>query len=149
MIHSTFPHSFLFPPSLSISYITNCHILSQNVKYGTFVANVTKILTYALWGNKSGSNQLARKPHKWCRPIVHCSYGCRRLFNWFLLYCSQICLNCIRWLPACPWVKTDKEGGFNSETGRYLDYRELAGHRTALISLKYPKTGKTDNVREN
>ena len=38
----------LFPPSLSISYIKNCHILSQNVKYGTFVANVTKNLTYAL-----------------------------------------------------------------------------------------------------
>ena len=37
----------LFPPSLSISYIKNCHILSQNVKYGTFVANVTKNLTYA------------------------------------------------------------------------------------------------------
>ena len=32
----------LFPPSLSISYIKNCLILSQNVKYGTFVANVTK-----------------------------------------------------------------------------------------------------------
>ena len=31
-----------FPPSLSISYIKNCLILSQNVKYGTFVANVTK-----------------------------------------------------------------------------------------------------------
>ena len=37
----------LFPPSLSISYIKSCHILSQNVKYGTFVANVTKNLTYA------------------------------------------------------------------------------------------------------
>ena len=47
-----------FPPSLSISYIKICHILSQNVKYGTFVANVTKILTYALWGNNSGSNLL-------------------------------------------------------------------------------------------
>ena len=32
----------LFPPSLSISYIKICHILSQNVKYGIFVANVTK-----------------------------------------------------------------------------------------------------------
>ena len=32
----------LFLPSLSISYIKICHILSQNVKYGTFVANVTK-----------------------------------------------------------------------------------------------------------
>ena len=32
----------LFLPSLSISYIINCHILSQNVKYGTFVTNVTK-----------------------------------------------------------------------------------------------------------
>ena len=48
----------LFPPYLSISYIKNCHILSQNVKYGTFVANVTKNLTYALWGNNSGSNSL-------------------------------------------------------------------------------------------
>ena len=48
----------LFPPSLSISYIKNCLILSQNVKYGTFVANVTKNLTYALWQNSSGSNSL-------------------------------------------------------------------------------------------
>ena len=32
----------LFPPSLSISSIKICHILSQNVKYGIFVANVTK-----------------------------------------------------------------------------------------------------------
>ena len=38
----------LFPSSLSISYIKNCLILSQNVKYGTFIANVTKNLTYAL-----------------------------------------------------------------------------------------------------
>ena len=32
----------LFPPSLSISYIKNCHILSQNVKYVTFVAKSQK-----------------------------------------------------------------------------------------------------------
>ena len=32
----------LFPPSLSISYIKICHILSQSVKYDTLVANVTK-----------------------------------------------------------------------------------------------------------
>ena len=31
----------LFPPSLSISYVKNCLNLSQNVKTGTFVANVT------------------------------------------------------------------------------------------------------------
>ena len=37
-----------YPPSLSISYIKICHILSQNVKYGCFVANVTKNLTYVL-----------------------------------------------------------------------------------------------------
>ena len=35
-------HTHTFLPSLSISYIKICHILSQNVKYGTFVANVTK-----------------------------------------------------------------------------------------------------------
>ena len=34
----------LFPPSLSISYIKNCLILSQNVKHGTFVANVKKFM---------------------------------------------------------------------------------------------------------
>ena len=35
----------LFPPSLSISYVKNCLILSQNVvTYGTFSANVTKKL---------------------------------------------------------------------------------------------------------
>ena len=39
---STFPHSLFISPSLSISYIKICHILSQNVKYGIFVANVTK-----------------------------------------------------------------------------------------------------------
>ena len=38
----------LFPHSLCISYIKICQILSQNVKYGFFVANVTKKLTYAL-----------------------------------------------------------------------------------------------------
>ena len=42
-----------FPPSLSISYIKMHHILLQNVKYSTFVANVTKISTCALWGNNS------------------------------------------------------------------------------------------------
>ena len=40
---STFPHSvFISSLSLSISYIEICHILSRNVKYGTFVANFTK-----------------------------------------------------------------------------------------------------------
>ena len=32
----------LFPPSLSISSIKICHILSQNINYGTFVTNGTK-----------------------------------------------------------------------------------------------------------
>ena len=36
--------------------IKDCLILSENVKYGTFVANVTKNLTYVLWENNSGSN---------------------------------------------------------------------------------------------
>ena len=34
----------LLPPSLSISNIRNCLILLQNVKYGTFFANITKNL---------------------------------------------------------------------------------------------------------
>ena len=55
---STFPH-FLFISFLSIHFqIKSCLILLQNVKYGTFVANVTKNLTYALWENNSGSNSL-------------------------------------------------------------------------------------------
>ena len=37
----------LFPPSLSITYIKNCLILSQNV------ANVIKNIKYALWENNS------------------------------------------------------------------------------------------------
>ena len=44
----------LFPPSLSIFFIKIGHILSPNVNYSTFVANVTKNLTYELWGNNSG-----------------------------------------------------------------------------------------------
>ena len=52
---STFPH-FFFISFLSIHFLyQNCHILSQNVKYGTFVANVTKNITYTLWENNSGS----------------------------------------------------------------------------------------------
>ena len=54
----------LFPPSLSISYIKNCQILSQNVKCGTFVANVTKNLTYALWEKKLCQKFAARKLRK-------------------------------------------------------------------------------------
>ena len=38
----------LFAPSLSVSFFKNCHIFSQNVKYDTFVANVTINLTYGL-----------------------------------------------------------------------------------------------------
>ena len=52
---STFPHFSLLSPFQSFSYIKHCHILSQNVRYCTFVANVTKNLTYALWENNSGS----------------------------------------------------------------------------------------------
>ena len=48
----------LFPPFLSISSMKICHILSQNINYGTFVTNGRKNLTYALWGNNSGSNSL-------------------------------------------------------------------------------------------
>ena len=69
----------LYPPSLSISYIKNCHILSQNVKYGTFVANVTKNLTYALWGNNSGSNSLRGS-----------SASCAGLSNHILFFCKMI-----------------------------------------------------------
>ena len=50
--------ALLFPLSLSISYIKNCLILSLNVKYGTFVTDITKTLSYALWENNSGSNSL-------------------------------------------------------------------------------------------
>ena len=56
-IHS--PHFLFFPPYLCISNVQNCQILSQNVKYGTFVANVTKDwTTYTLWENNPGSNSL-------------------------------------------------------------------------------------------
>ena len=37
-------------------------------RYTAFVASVAKVLTYAFWGNNSGSKQLARKPYNWCRP---------------------------------------------------------------------------------
>ena len=41
-VHSLHFLVFFFLPSLSISHIKNCLILSQNVKYGTFVANIAK-----------------------------------------------------------------------------------------------------------
>ena len=54
---SIFP-LFLSTPSLSISFAKNCLILLQNVEYDTFVANVTKNLSYVLCENDSGSNSL-------------------------------------------------------------------------------------------
>ena len=68
---STFPHS------LFISYIKICHILMQNAKYGTFVANVTKIITYALWGNTSGSD-LLRGSSASCASLTPCM--CCKIF---------------------------------------------------------------------
>ena len=58
-----FPHSaYVKIFATKVPYLTFCikicHILSQNVKYGTFVANVTKKSTYTIWGNNSGSNLL-------------------------------------------------------------------------------------------
>ena len=55
---STFPHS-LSISSLSLYFLHQkaSHFL-QNVKYSTFVANISKTSTYALWGNNSGSNLL-------------------------------------------------------------------------------------------
>ena len=53
----------LFPPSLSISYIKNCHILSQ---YGFFCRKCHKKKpTYALWKNNSGSNSLRESSASW------------------------------------------------------------------------------------
>ena len=65
-----------FTPSLSISYIKNCFILLQNVKYVTFVANVTKnlTLTYAPWENSSGSNSLRESSASCEGLVVACLY---------------------------------------------------------------------------
>ena len=62
---SSFPH-FLFISSLSIHLI--CHILSQNVKYGTFVANVTKkrAMRKKFWSEFAG-----RKLRKLCQPVIN------------------------------------------------------------------------------
>ena len=72
---------FSFYPSLPISYIKNCHILSSNVKSGTFVANVTKNLTYALWENNSVSNALRQS-----------SASCAGLdMRWISGWCLSLC----------------------------------------------------------
>ena len=65
LILSPFPPPFpSFPHSLSISSLS-LHFLHQNLSHfhtkcwiQFFVANITKKLTYALWGNNSGSNSL-------------------------------------------------------------------------------------------
>ena len=60
-----------------------------------FVANVAKILTYALWGNDSGSNQVARKPRKLCQPVY-------KLYEYTLFincmnmrYINTVFMNCM------------------------------------------------------
>ena len=96
----------LFPPSLSISYIKNCHILSQNVKYGTFVANVTKNLTYALWGNNSGSNTL-RGSSASCAVLRDAYFPAtrstnQRHFYWDTLYGEPVVTCDILGIPVSP-----------------------------------------------
>ena len=76
-----------FPPSLSISYIKMHHILLQNVKYGTFVANVTKISTYALWGNNSGSNLLRGSS-------AICAGLCPVTFSFWRIKCFEVLTFC-------------------------------------------------------
>ena len=54
-------------------------LFSRNVKIRQLLSRMSqKILTYALWGNDSGSNQVARKPRKLCRPgeMWQLSIGC-------------------------------------------------------------------------
>ena len=58
----------LFPPS--ISCIKNCLILSQNVTYDTFVANVTKKIILRAMRKKFWDEFAARKLPKLCRPGV-------------------------------------------------------------------------------
>ena len=92
------PHFLIlspFPPSLSISYIKICYILSQNVKYGIFVANVTKILTYALWGNNSGSNLLRGS-------LASCAGLERRRRKKSVLPCLQYMGGCIMYMYNRP-----------------------------------------------
>ena len=71
----------LFPPSLSISSIKICHILSQNINYGTYVSNGTKNLTYALWGNNSGSKSLQRRSAS-CAGLVPGTFFCTKRYVW-------------------------------------------------------------------
>ena len=79
-----------FPHSLSISHIKICYILSQNVKYGIFVANVTKILTYALWGNNSGSNLLRGSLASCAGLIHHISFSADIFPSWHNIHSYQI-----------------------------------------------------------
>ena len=71
----------LYPPSLSISYIKICHTLSQNLKYGTFVTNVTKNLTYALWENNSGSTSL-RESSASCKGMLDYTFYVYTHIKW-------------------------------------------------------------------
>ena len=108
-IHSLLFHIFsLFPLSLSISYINNCLILSQNVKYGTFVANVTKTLTYLLWENSSGSNPL-RESCANCEGLLRTFQG-KRLFFLFwaepLPYLELFSWNHWKKSPCTIWAKS-------------------------------------------
>ena len=82
---STYPHFLFISPSLSISHIKNCLILSQNVKYGTLVAMSQKTCAMR---KKSGSNSLRKAPQVlsltlagwvgliWFDLVVFCLVGC-------------------------------------------------------------------------
>ena len=40
----------------------------ENEEIADSIYGVAKILTYAFWGNNSGSKRIARKPYSWCHP---------------------------------------------------------------------------------
>ena len=63
----------------------------QNAKYGTFVANVTNMITYALWGNTSGSDLLRGS-----------SASCAGLSIWYtyaVIASENSALWCVNFLP--------------------------------------------------
>ena len=92
----------LFTPSLSISYIEICHSLAENVRYGSFVTNVTRKLNRKLvWVEFA-----ARKLRKLCRPAQQFyTYYCQAFWQHSIdLEQGRILLTVIRLFNCRHWL---------------------------------------------
>ena len=96
--------SLYFPPLYPFPLYQKLYYFSQNVKYDTFVANVTKknltYICYALWENNSGSNSL-RESSAGCEGLMKIKL--RHKISSVCILSKRECKQSILWRQSWRW----------------------------------------------